>query len=135
MMKKYGIGVFIMILCLIWAGNRSAVPVSAYIGDEANAVSITHHLCGQASQWTAEGEALERLRAWAAGLTYRRLKYEEGHSPGDVNGGEAYDFVVPEGDCPGFVYVINGADDCYLLIEGCWYVVDNPSAPPIRAPW
>mgnify|MGYP007032836972 CR=1 FL=1 len=28
-------------------------------------------------------------------------------------------------------YVINGPEDCYLLIEGRWYLVKNPLEPPI----
>ena len=48
----------------------------------------------------------------------------------DEEEGERYDFVLTEGDYPGFTYIINGPDDCYLLIEGNWFSVLNPSYPP-----
>ncbi|HIT08899.1 MAG TPA: hypothetical protein IAB55_07440 [Candidatus Merdivicinus faecavium] len=40
-------------------------------------------------------------------------------------------FALTEGDGPDFSYVINGADDCYLLMEGVWYAVSNPVSPPV----
>ena len=39
-----------------------------------------------------------------------------------------------QGYYSGFSYVIHGADDGYLLIEGHWYFVTNPSDPPIAFP-
>ena len=31
--------------------------------------------------------------------------------------------------------VVNGTEDCYLLIEGYWFSVKNPSAPPVMDPY
>ena len=76
----------------------------------------------------AEGEEVEALRDWASKLEYELFEFEEGQSPGDSDGGEVYDFVLTEGGYPGFSYVINGTEDCYLLIEGYWFSVKNPSA-------
>ena len=42
--------------------------------------------------------------------------------------------MLTEGYYPGFSYVICGPDDCYLLIEGYWYSVTNPSDPPAASP-
>ena len=61
-----------------------------------------------------------------------RHNTDKGQSPGDTDGGEIYEFVLTEGDYPGFTYVINGPNDCYLLIEGEWFVVTNPTNPPIE---
>ena len=33
-----------------------------------------------------------------------------------------------------WTYVINGPDDCHLVIEGEWFAVINPSMPPIDVP-
>ena len=63
------------------------------------------------------------LRDWASGLKYELLDSEE--NPGDRDGGGVYEVVLTEGYYPGFSYVICGPDDCYLLIEGCWYSVTN----------
>ena len=109
-------------------------PISAYIGDSVTTVNISHHIAGQTTQWVAEGEEVDSLRDWATKLEYEILEFEEGQSPGDSDGGEVYDFVFTEGGFPGFSYVINGTDDCYLLIEGYWFSVKNPSNPPVTEP-
>lgn len=109
-------------------------PIAAYIGDSVTTVNISHHIEGQTAQWAAEGEEVDSLRDWAAKLEYELLEFEEGRSPGDSDGGEVYDFVLTEGGFPGFSYVINGPDDCYLLIEGYWFSVRNPSDPPVTEP-
>lgn len=106
-------------------------PITAYIGDDVTTVDIIHHVAGETTQWIAAGEEVDSLRTWASDLEYTLVEFEEGQSPGDRDGGEVYDFVLTEGDDPGFSYIINGADTCYLLIEGHWYSVTNPSNPPI----
>ena len=117
--------------------NRKSVPdrpITAYIRDSVNTVDITHHISGKSAQWSAEGEEVEALRDWASKLEYELFEFEEGQSPGDSDGGEVYDFVLTEGGYPGFSYVVNGTEDCYLLIEGYWFSVKNPSAPPVMEP-
>ena len=109
-------------------------PITAYIGDSVTTVDITHHINGKSVQWAAEGEEVAALRDWASKLEYELFEFEEGQSPGDSDGGEVYDFVLTEGGYPGFSYVINGTEDCYLLIEGYWFSVKNPSNPPVIEP-
>ena len=62
---------------------------------------------------------------------YTLFEYEKGESPGDSDGGEFYSFTFAEEDNSESSYVINGPEDCYLLIEGRWYLVKNPLEPPI----
>lgn len=109
-------------------------PITAYIGDSVTTVDITHHISGKSARWTAEGEEVESLRDWASKLEYELFEFEEGQSPGDSDGGEVYDFVLTEGGYPGSSYVIHGTEDCYLLIEGYWFSVKNPSGPPVMEP-
>ncbi|MDE5891357.1 MAG: hypothetical protein K2H45_00385 [Acetatifactor sp.] len=106
-------------------------PISDYIGDNVTKVDITHHVLGRSICWSVENDELDSIREWASKLKYEIFEYEEGLSPGDYNGGEIYDFDISEGDSSGFSYVINGTNDCYLLIEGNWYSVLNPSDPPL----
>jgi hypothetical protein len=114
--------------------DRGGRPYAPHIGSYVTKVDVTHILSGQLQEWTVDGEQLDALREWANGLEYEHRTYADGQSPGDTNGGEIYDFVLTEGDYPGFTYVINGPDDCHLVIEGEWFVVNNPSTPPITAP-
>ena len=109
-------------------------PITAYIGNSVTSVDITHHVGGETVQWIAQGEDVDSLRDWASKLEYEIIEFENGKSPGDSDGGEVYNFVLTEGGYPGFSYVINGTEDCYLLIEGYWFSVKNPSDPPIMEP-
>ena len=116
------------------SSDRGGRPYAPYIGSYVSKVDVTHILSGQSQEWTVDGEQLDALRAWAHGLKYEHKTYADGQSPGDTDGGEIYDFVLTEGDYPGFAYVINGPDDCHLVIEGEWFSVSNPSIPPIVIP-
>lgn len=106
----------------------------ACISDSVTKVDIIHHASGKSTHWTAEGEDVDNLRDWASKLECELLEYEDGHSPGDSNGGEIYIFTLAEGDALEFSYIINGPDRCYLLIEEIWYSVLNPSDPPVMEP-
>ncbi len=108
--------------------------VSAFIADSVTEVKITHIISGTESQWTVDGDELETLKNWILGLNYSMVPFEKGNSPGDEDGGEAYSFDMTDTDHPGFSYVINGPDRCYLLIDGNWYSVSNPSNPPVAEP-
>ena len=107
--------------------------VTAYFGDSVTSADITHHIGGKTVQWTAAEEDTDILRDWASKLKYKLLEFEEGQSPGDCDGGEVYDFSFTE-EGGGFSYVINGPDSCYLLIDGHWFSVKNPSPLPIAEP-
>ena len=112
--------------------ERNGRPYAPYIGDYVTTVDVTHVLSGQLQECKIPGEQLIALRTWANELKYEHRTYEKGQSPGDTDGGEIYEFVLTEGDYPGFTYVINGPNDCHLLIEGEWFVVTNPTNPPIE---
>ena len=137
-MKKW----IVLLVALISAFNLTGCnqksgpdrPITAYIGDSVTTVDIIHHIGGKTIQWAAEGEDVDSLRDWVSELEYELLEFEEGHSPGDSDGGEVYEFVLTEEGYPGFSYVISGPRDCYLLIEEYWFSVANPSNPPVTEP-
>jgi len=114
------------------SADRGGRPYAPYIGSDVTKVSVTHILSGQFQKWTTAGEQLDVLREWANSLKYE--PYADGRSPGDADGGEMYEFVLTEGDYPGFTYVISGPDHGYLLIEDEWFTVSDPSVPPAVCP-
>ncbi len=132
-MKKNGLLIRVALSAVFLAGcaHQEADQISVSIGGDVAGIRVTHHAGGETRQWSAAGEEIDALREWASGLDCRRAEYEEGQSPGDAEGGEVYDFVLTEGDGPDFSYVINGADGCYLLMEGVWYAVSDPVSPPV----
>ena len=113
-----------------WNGR----PVSAYIGDDVTKVIIEHGLMGQLTKWSIEGNDIRPLQAWANGLKYEIAEFEKGNTPADTEGGETYSFALTGGVYPGFVYYKYGSEKAYLQIEGYWYVVNNPSEPPVEDP-
>lgn len=134
-MKKYALPAAVLLLCGMFTACSSKTSLdsngqsSPLIGDEVTKVNITHVLAGQSTEWSVEGDDIEALRRWANGLAYERCDFDEGDTPGDAEGQEAYWFELTGGERPGFDYVICGPDDCYLLIEDDWYAVKNPSDP------
>ena len=70
--------------------------------------------------------------AGPGGLNCAPASFAEGETPGDVEGGEAYTFTPEDG--PGFSYVLTGPEEAWLLAEGAWYAVRNPSVPPVELP-
>ncbi len=113
-------------------GSKEAPkPIAAVIPDDITVVNTIHIVGGQSTEFTVEGSNLNNLRTWAGDLQYKHKTFTKGNSPGDKDGGEVYNFELTEGDYPGFSYVINGEEDCYLLINSEWYSVSNPSDPPV----
>lgn len=76
-------------------------------------------------------EEVAALKDWASGLDMEQRTFAEGEAPNEVYaGGEAWRFEV-NGGAEGFAYVvINGA---YVVTNGQWYLVGNPSPPPLEA--
>lgn len=133
-MKKT-IVILILACCLsVGCGSRDCgfeSPVSEIVGDDVTTVSVSHIVSGQMTEWVISGEAVEAFRTWINGLECRREQFEDGNTPGDMDGGEAYGFVFAGENKSEFSYIINGPNDCYLLMEGEWYSVRNPSDPPV----
>ena len=117
--------------CLLLAGcgAESGAP---QIGADVEKIRITHILSGQLAEWTAQGEAVDALRDWAAGLETEPRTFAEGQTPGDSDGGEVYTFTWTGEEPSELSYLIHGEDACYLLEDGTWYEVRNPSDPPVK---
>ena len=125
------------LLVLAACGSSSADSASDRLismADSMTEVEVTHIISGTMSQWTVGSDTLEPLKNWMLGLNSTLVRFEEGRSPGDEEGGEVYWFDGTDADHPGFSYIINGPDRCYLLIDGTWYSVSNPSNPPVTEP-
>ena len=116
-MKKY-----LTLLCMLIIGTlniggcgraEADFETSVFkISDDITKVNVEHYVSGEIAQWAVEGAGVDDLRNWFNGL-------------------EFYSFTFAEEDNPEFSYVINGPEDCYLLMEGRWYLVKNPLEPPI----
>lgn len=139
-MKKTAVICFIaVIICLLTGCQITSESPSKndliVIPDTADTVYITHFSCEGIKEWTAEGEDAARLRTWVKGLSYKPIAFEEGHTPGDADGGEVYIFsFTSEIDNGAFSYHIGGPKNCYLFAGNDWYIVQNPADPPVDMP-
>lgn len=116
------------------AQKEKSPSVFLSMGETITQIEITHQEAGQTSQWVVDGSQADVLWDWVLELEYSPAAFEDGQSPGDADGGETYDFRLNDKEKGEFCYVINGKADCYLLIEGDWYTVSNPSNPPVQEP-
>jgi len=106
-------------------------PNSTYIQENVSIATVYHTVHGKTTELVIKGQALEDLRDWANDLTYSLTAENGSIAPDNVENAEIFEVVLEEGDYPGFSYIICGEDNCYLLIEGYWYSVTNPSNPPV----
>ena len=130
------IGALACIVALSGCG-RSLIPdesmkqIENYFPDGMVKMTISHYLGGEITTRDLAGEDLDAFLEWVSGLRCERLPVEEHDTPGDCEGGEVFDFIPANRDGTGVSYIINGTDSCYLLIDNNWYVVDNPTHPPV----
>lgn len=110
--------------------SRTGGLADEYLG--GGSLSVSHITCGETAEWEVSGRELDSVKSWAEGLRYKPKRFKDGEAPGDADGGEVYSFAPGDGS-PGFSYYIGGPDKCYLLLDGRWYAVSNPSEPPTPA--
>ena len=111
-------------VCL--AGCTPEKPDLAAILGDMDKIEVLHVVGGMSTEWTAEGEDAEAIKAWGAGLEFEKY---DGVSPGESDGGEFYEFSSADGTIS-VSYISGGPDDFHLLIDSQWYSVSNPSDPP-----
>lgn len=118
----------IILLSISACANQSNTFSIEMFPNNIEQVTVSHYLSGEETEWTIKGDELEEWESWLESLSVRQMNFEEGNTPGDVDGGEVYSFVI-NNDKSSVSYIINGRDDCYLLFESKWYAVSNPTNP------
>lgn len=129
-MKKHALPALVLALLCAAGCSHTGGLADEYLG--GGSLSVSHIACGETAEWEVSGRELDPIKSWANGLQYRQRSFKDGEAPGDADGGEVYSFT-PEDGGPGFSYYIGGPDKCYLLLDGRWYAVSNPSEPPVPA--
>lgn len=109
-------------------------PIAAYIQEDVNSVTAIYTAEGNTVVQLIEGEELNRLRTWTNDLRYILIADSGKEPPLNTEIKEKYEFIITEGDYPGYSYMVTDSGDSYLLIEGYWYFDPNPSKPPIAIP-
>ena len=136
-MKKWIICFCAMIGMIGFVGCETAQvqPKQSDVSDFINSktVEIKYYSGGTTTEWIVSGDELENIKEWISGLQYEEVEFEQGHTPGDNDGGEVYDFVLSDEDDTNFSYIVNGETESYFLVDSTWFAVKNPSKPPVDA--
>jgi hypothetical protein len=113
------------------ADNSNKITLYSDIIDQ---MQIIHILSGQSTGYgIADKRSIELLSAWVGGLSISKRQFTPRRRPGDSDGGEVYDFSADDGTGLAnlFSYVKNGSGESYIIHNGEWYGVRNPSDPPM----
>lgn len=89
-------------------------------------IYVSRCISGFAEKYNIPASQGKLLAEWVSSLETERREFSGGETPGDADGGEVYTFYCESGD---FSYIINGGSENYILSEGEWYYVNNPSDP------
>lgn len=97
---------------------------------QTDVVQVTHFLHTDITERSLSEEEIAAVRDWVESLQLIRQSFAEGQSPGEqYEGGSSWDFAVNGGEQT-FSYQV--VDNAYLLLDGEWYLVLNPSDPPVE---
>ncbi len=105
-------------------------PLAAVFPDQVSRMEASYFECGGMTTWELTQEEFEDLKSWALGLSLEEQTFDEGASPGDRDGGSGYTFQWGEHS---FSYILSGDAD-YILLGDAWYLVEDPSVPPVSIP-
>lgn len=130
-MKKPGAIIIVLAALILFTSCSKAedehINFGYLIPTSANSVLVEHTKSGNTVSYTAKKHDMEEIEIWLSSLKCQRHNFSEGSTPGDGEGGECFTFTTDGGN---FSYVKNSPDKCYLLVNGDWYFVKNPSDPP-----
>lgn len=113
--------------------QHSSAPEPELLTDAVTQAQVFHHHCEDSDTYTVTGEALDLLRSWANGLELTPCAgdFPEREGPNDVEGGESWTVTPAESSASSFRYMNHGPEACYIHMDDLWYLVSNPSDPPI----
>lgn len=96
---------------------------------KTDAVQVTRFLYTDITEHTLSEEEIAVVRDWVENLQLIHQTFSNGQEPNEqCEGGSSWDFAVNGGE-QAFSYQVAG--NAYLLLDGEWYLVRNPSDPPV----
>jgi hypothetical protein len=96
--------------------------------DAVNEMTATHVNDGQVSELSMDRADIADLARWLADLSFEKVEFNAGQTPGDSIGVENYRFTA-NASIDLFTYGKYGEDECFILYNNEWYKVANPSDP------
>lgn len=126
-MKKtfYFLTCFLALVLLVGCGGNDTLPEL-----DISAPLDAYHIQGTyVTEWQPTDDEITAIGEWYASLEVKHKNFKDGETPSDVEGGEVYNFSTENNE---FSYVISEKN--YILTGDKWYLVKNPSLPPVETP-
>jgi len=127
--RKYIAFILAAVLALAFSACRMKESEAAKFSlpfDPGKGVYVWHCVSGKVEEYNISPSRGKKLAEWASSLKIERREFEKGETPSDAEGWEVYSF---EAEDAGFAYYMGGEKENYILQNGEWYYVKNPSDP------
>lgn len=124
--NRLAVGVFLALALFFFGCGKPMSGDTVYrFPDPVTEVAVTCYGGGEVAEVTLDvPDALRAVADWYVGLRLVAL----GKAPEEAEGSTGYTFAVNGAEA--FSYDDRGRE-AYLLVNGAWYAVQNPSAPPV----
>lgn len=124
--NRLAVGAILMLTLFFFGCGKPMSGDTVYrFPDQVTEVAVTCYGGGEVAEVTLDApDVLRAVANWYAGLRLVALQ----EAPEEVEGNTAYAFAVNGAEA--FSYDDRGRE-AYLQVDGAWYAVQNPSAPPV----
>lgn len=97
---------------------------------DVSTVEVTYYVYSSDTSRELNEDEITAVKEWVTTLQLQNIDFDNGETPSEVYaGGESYKFNVNNGEIS-FRY--SSIDEDYIVINDEWYLVLNPSFPPIE---
>ena len=101
-----------------------------YFSNDVSVVKVLHSNGGGQKSWNMDKKDIPQFREWVLSLQFKHQNFEKGESPGDSNGGDAYNFRISNDAQLNFTYIDIGNNNHYIEFEGKWYLITTHERIP-----
>ena len=98
--------------------------------NDVSVVKVLHSNGGGQKSWNMDKKDIPQFREWVLSLQFKHQNFEKGESPGDSNGGDAYNFRISNDAQLNFTYIDIGNNNHYIEFEGKWYLITTHERIP-----
>ena len=113
---------------LIQENSKEVLVSSSHVPNSST--KVLHSNGGGQKSWNMDKKDIPQFREWVLSLQFKHQNFEKGESPGDSNGGDAYNFRISNDAQLNFTYIDIGNNNHYIEFEGKWYLITTHERIP-----
>lgn len=129
--RKAFCGLLLTVFLLLTGCSEKEEEFRISLPDVIERVEVTYCHGAENVSWELVQDEIPLWENWVEGLSLEKQAFEEGNSPGDADGGEAYSFLLNAGEKE-WSYILTGKE--YILLDEEWYLITNPAKLPLEIP-